>query len=140
MIAVDTNVLVYAVNTADPRHDRCRTFLTEAVASSRLVVPWAVIYEFLRVGTHPKVMREPLSIQQAWSFVAALIGHPNVVVVAEGVRHAEVVEQALQAQGVYGNLVCDARIAAVLTESGVRDLVTYDQDFHRFKELRVRSP
>ena len=140
MIGVDTNVLVSAVNAADRRHDRSRLFLSEAVKSTRLVVPWAVVYEFLRVVTHPKVVTAPLSVESAWTFVAALIGHPNVQMVSEGPRHFELAAQALQAPGVHGNLVCDAKIAAVLAEHGVREFVTFDQDFHRFADLRVRSP
>lgn len=73
MIGVD----VYAVDVAGARRERCRAFLDEVVRSSHLVVPLAVVDEFLRVVTHPSVMSDPMSIEQGRSFISELSRHPT---------------------------------------------------------------
>jgi len=40
-------------------------------------VTWAICYEFLRVVTHPKVLRRPSSAPQAWQFVEVLLESPG---------------------------------------------------------------
>ena len=56
VIAVDTNVLVYAHREDSPQHDRaleCVNRLAEGAA--RWAIPWPCIHEFLAVVTHPRI-------------------------------------------------------------------------------------
>lgn len=140
MIAVDTNVLVYAVVETYPRHGDCVAFLQQSVRLGQVVIAWPVVYEFLRVVTHRRVLERPLSMEQAWQFVEALTRHPSVVLAGEGNRHLHTAAQSLFAPGVSGNLVHDAQIAAILAERGVGRLATYDQDFRRFEGLTLVHP
>ena len=140
MIAIDTNVLVYAVNSDDPAHEPCRQFVSDALATRLVRVPWTVLYEFLRVATHRAVLPHPLSTEQAWSFVETLLKAPSFRPLSETDRHADYAQHALSAPSVSGNLVHDAHIAAVLANHGVREIWTRDQDLHRFRDLTVRDP
>jgi uncharacterized protein len=140
MIAVDTSVLVYAVVQTDPRHMDCAAFLRRSVRVGQVVIVWPVLYEFLRIVTHRRVLQRPLSMAQAWEFLEALTGHPSVLLVGEGNRQLHAAKRALSAPGVTGNLVHDAHIAAILAERGVGRLATYDQDFHRFEGLTLVRP
>ena len=55
MFVVDTNVLVYAANAATPEHKACRAKLDAwRQGTFPWCVTWGVLYEFLRVVTHPR--------------------------------------------------------------------------------------
>lgn len=145
MIGVDTNVVVYAADEFAPEHAACRQLLLGGRAApdmlaEPLCIPWSVIYEFLRVVTHPGALRRPWSMPEAWSFVQHLAGAPHITVLGPGPGHAAAAERMLSAPGVRGNLVHDAHIAAVLAEHGVRRIYTRDQDFRRFPGLEVVDP
>lgn len=138
MIGVDTNVLLAAANRDDPQHGASKDFVTKALAHDSLVLPWTVLYEFLRIVTHRRVLPHPWDMASAWKFVAGLSAADNAHVVTEGPRHASSALRLLPE--VRGNLVFDAHVAAVLLDHGVRDLCTYDRDFLRFEALRVVTP
>jgi hypothetical protein len=52
VVVVDTNILVYA---------------------------WPILYEFMRVTTHRRVMRKPWSVGGAGTFVSTLLASPRQV-------------------------------------------------------------
>jgi toxin-antitoxin system PIN domain toxin len=142
MIALDTNVLVYAADRSFPEHARCRA-LVERLRADRLpwYLTWSVIYEFLRVTTHPRVLKRPWRLSDAWRFVEALLASPSLTVLAETHAHAQVVAQVqAEVTGLEGNPVHDLHIAASLREHGVTRLCTRDTLFHRFAFLTVVDP
>jgi toxin-antitoxin system PIN domain toxin len=142
MFAVDTNVLLYASEPSFPEHARCRELLE---AWRREPTPWyltwGVVYEFLRVATHPRVFRTPWSVSGAWSFVEALLESPGLRTLSPTDRHAEVARQTVEElPHLAGNLLHDAHTAILMREHGVRVLYTRDTDFHRFPFVEVRDP
>lgn len=141
MLAVDTNVLVYAAVAASPQHRRARSLLTElAQGTAPWALPWPCCYEFLRVVTHPRVYAPPLPPAAAQGFLAALFASPSLVLLSETSRHAEVLALVLAESGVSGNLMHDAHIVALCREHGVDEIWTADRDFLRFRTPRVRNP
>jgi hypothetical protein len=142
MFVVDTNVLVYAANTAAPEHGACRTQLEEW-RRNRLpwCTTWGVLYEFLRVVTHPRVFAEPWPALEAWQFVSALLASSGLQVLVETPRHGDVVRQVVQeVPGLAGNLLHDVHTASLMREHGIRRIYTRDMDFHRFPFLEVVDP
>ena len=74
MFVVDTNVLVYAADQDSPLHGRCRELLEGwRRQASAWYLTWSILYEFLRVSTHPRVFRAPWSAVQAWEFVEVIL-------------------------------------------------------------------
>ena len=60
MLVVDTNVLVYAADADLPFHAPCRYWLERQRARpDGWYTTWGILYEFLRVTTHPRVMGRP---------------------------------------------------------------------------------
>jgi predicted nucleic acid-binding protein len=60
MFVVDTNVLVYAADASAPEHVRCRALVESwRQRSGAWYLTWGIGYQFLRVMTHPRVMRQP---------------------------------------------------------------------------------
>lgn len=141
MLAVDTNVLVYARREETRWHAEARALL-EALANGERpwAIPWPCVYEFLRVVTHPRVFDPPTPMEHALEDVISLLESPSLVLLGEGPAHASHLERMVRAGQVLGNLVHDAHIAALAIEHGVREFLTADRDFARFPGLRVRNP
>ncbi|HSA62446.1 MAG TPA: TA system VapC family ribonuclease toxin [Nitrospiraceae bacterium] len=142
MFVVDTNVLVYAADEDSPAHLQCRRLLEQwRHQHSAWYVTWSILYEFLRISTHPKVLRTPWVAGQAWQFIEALLASPGLEVLVESDRHAAVAEHVLRdVPSLAGNLFHDAHTAVLMQEHGVRRIYTRDTDFHRFQFLEVIDP
>ncbi len=142
MIGVDTNVLVHAIDSRSPNHERCLQIMLGADPDSErgIALPWSVIYEFIRLVTHPRTFPQPISTIQAWEIVERLLASSHVRTMSAGPGHPAAAARMLAAPGIRGNLVHDAHIAAVLAEHGVRRIYTFDQDFRRFPGVEVVDP
>lgn len=142
MVVVDTNVLVYAADADSPYHRACRAWLEARRARAEAwYCTWPVVYEFLRVTTHPRVMRQPWSVGDAWGFVTALLESPGLAMLNPTERHIQVAEQVLQElPHLVGNILHDTHTAILMREHGVRQVCTRDTDFHRFHFLEVVDP
>lgn len=141
MRAIDTNVLVFAEISSSQHHTKARALLTElAEGGHPWAIPWACVYEFLRVATHPRVFHPPVPLDRALSDLQGILGSPSLRLLQETPRHPQVMEEVLKSGGVAGNLIHDAHIAALCIEHGVSELLTGDRDFERFKGLKVTDP
>ena len=141
MIAVDTNVLVYAHRSDSQWHEPAAAVLQRlAEGKAAWALPWPCVYEFLAVVTHPKIYAPPSSLPQALDQVEAWAESPSLVWLTEGEGHWETLRQSLLASKVRGPQVHDARIATLCLRHGVRELWTADRDFSRFPGLRTRNP
>ncbi len=138
MIAVDTNILVYAHRAEQPRHEAAKKRL---VALAEGAGPWAIpvfcLTEFVRVMTHPRLFDPPFSGEEACIALERLFESPSLRVLAPGERFQELFLEALRSSGAIGNLVFDAQIVAVCQEAGTRSLLTEDRDFARFDDFPV---
>lgn len=142
MFVVDTNILVYAADEDSPFHAACRSRLEEwRRQPSPWFSTWGIVYEFLRVITHPRVFRNPWDVGQAWKFVEALLASPSFGMLVPGERHAVVAASVIREHGfLQGNLIHDARTAILMREHGIRKIYTRDTDFHRFPFLEPIDP
>lgn len=142
MLVVDTNVLVYAANASSPFHPACRQALEGwRRGPGAWYATWAILYEFLRVTTHPRVLSPAWSARQAWSFVESLLASPGFGVLVATARHAAVVAEVLRdVPNLSGNLVHDAHTAVLMREHGIRRVYTRDTGFHRFPWVEVVDP
>lgn len=141
MIAVDTNILVYAHREDSPHHGAAARVLRELGTSQvPWAVPWPCVHEFLAIVTHQRIYRPPTPLDDAVAAVNALVGAPRVELIGEVSRHAEILGGLLRAGHVSGAKVHDARIAAICLGHGVDALWSSDRDFSWFPELRVVNP
>lgn len=142
MIAVDTNVLVYA-HRRESRHHAPAASLLRALAGGDApwAIPWPCCYEFLSVVTNPRIWRDDAtSPDQAWRQLAAWIASPSLRMIGETNDFAEILERFVRRPRVLGAVVHDARIAAICVAHGAEVLLTRDRDFALFPELRTRDP
>lgn len=142
MIAVDTNVLVYAHRRESRVHEAARAVLLELAEGRRpWAIPWPCCYEFLSVVTNRRIWRGAQSTpDQAWSQLRAWTDSPTNRLLGETSDFIDVLERLAQRPRVRGPVVHDARVAAVCLAHGVEELLTRDRDFELFPELKLRNP
>ena len=141
MIALDTNILVYARRAETRQHRQARRILEQFANGDRpWALAWPCVYEFLRVITHPRVFDPPSDLTAVLEDLTSLLESPPLHLLGEGPTHAAVLRQVVSASRATGNLAHDAHIAGLLIEHGVRELWTADRDFARFAGIKVHDP
>ncbi|MCH2161881.1 MAG: hypothetical protein MK085_08420 [Phycisphaerales bacterium] len=142
MFVVDSSVLAIAADRSDTAHDACRLQLE---AWRRQPTPWyltwPILFDFLRIVTHPGIYRQPWRIEQAWAYVDAIIAAPTLSVLSAGDAHQSIVAQLLEElPDLRGEVMHETQIAATMLEHGVKRIVTRDVAFNRFPMLEVVDP
>ncbi len=140
MIAVDTNVLVYATRATAPQHGTAVALLGEL---ARGAAPWGLpqpcLVEYLRVVTH-RAFAPPVPAADAWANIATVLASPSAQMLVPTARHVDVLREVCDESGATGDLLFDAQIVALCLQHGVREILTADRDFRRFRGLKVRDP
>lgn len=137
---VDANLLLYAVDADSQHHDAAAGWLTDVLNGDRRVgLPWQTLGAFLRIITHPRVTRRPLSGPEAWSFVEDWLAATPAWVPPATERTAAVLGRLQEEAQVAGNLVPDAQFAALAVEHGLT-VMTADTDFGRFPSVSWENP
>ena len=141
MIALDTNVLVYAHRSDSSWHERASEVVrTRAEGREQWAIPWPCLHEFLAIVTHPRIYDPPTPLERALDQVDAWLESPSLVLPAEGSGYWPRLRRMAAGAQATGPRVHDARVAALCLEHGVHELWTADRDFGRFPELRTRNP
>ena len=141
MIAVDTNILVYAHRADSPWHRRASECIkTLAEGRSAWAIPWPCLHEFLAIVTHPRIYAPASRLDQAIDQVDAWLESPKLSVLGESHDHWNILKTQALAARIVGPTVHDARIAALCLAHGARELLTADRDFNRFPDLITRNP
>ena len=140
MILIDANLLIYAIDTDSQSHRKARRWLEKTLSETRQVgLPWIVVLAFLRITTHPRIMRNPLSPEKALVYVESFLEQPVVRPVGPGRNHWQILQNLLRSTGTAGNLTSDAHIAALALEHGY-SVFSADNDFKRFPGITHVNP
>lgn len=141
MIAVDTNILVYAHRRDSEWHEKAYRLIEALAEGSALwAIPWPCVHEFLAVVTHPRIYRPPTPLAKAFEQVEIWLGSPSLRMIGELKGHWKELRDLVTAGRVAGGAVHDARVSAICREHGVRELWSADRDFGRLAGLTVRNP
>lgn len=142
MIAVETNVLVYAHRREVAEHHAAAEVVRGlAEGAEPWGIPWPCLYEFVSVVTNRRIWRSVASTPaQAWAQVRGWCASPGCALLGETEDFLPLLESFALRPRVLGPVIHDARIAAICTAHGVHELLTRDRDFSSFPELRVRNP
>ena len=141
MIAVDTNILIYAHREDSQWHAAACARVTKlAEARAAWAIPWPCIHEFLAIVTHPKIFTPPTPLADAIGQIDAWLESPSLALLAESDVHWPQLRDLLRAGRIAGAKVHDARIAALCMQHGVSELWSADRDFGRFPKLNVKNP
>lgn len=141
MIAVDTNILVYAHRPETPFHDIAVRVVAELAEGTRAWgIPFHCLIEFAAVVTHRRLWRVASSPNDVADQVNAWFESPAVRVLAEDRDAWPVFVRSLQQARTAGGAVHDTRIAACCQYHAVEELWTADRDFSRYPWLVTRNP
>jgi toxin-antitoxin system PIN domain toxin len=141
VIAVDTNVLVYAHRPEAPFHDAATDAVRKlAEGGTAWGIPVHCLVEFTAVVTHSRLWRAPSTADDVDSQVGAWLESPSVRVLGEDRDFWPVFAECLRQARTAGGAVHDTRIAACCRFHGVRELWTADRDFSRYPWLTTRNP
>lgn len=137
---VDANILLYAVDEDSAVHAQARDWLELALNGPRRVgIPWVSVAAFVRIATHPRALREPLTPEEAWQLVEDWLDAPAAWVPAPGRGHRAILGQLIRDLDLRANLVSDAVLAALCIEHGLQ-IVSADSDFARFTDVAWLNP
>ncbi len=141
MIAVDTNILVYAHREDSPWHDAALVRVVElAEGREPWAIPWPCLHEFLAIVTHPRIYAPPTPLPAALEQVDAWLASPGLTLLAEAEGYWTELKTSMRDGRIAGPRVHDARVAALCQLHGIRELWTADRDFGRFRGVAVRNP
>ncbi|MFZ1692749.1 MAG: TA system VapC family ribonuclease toxin, partial [Flavobacteriales bacterium] len=136
MIAVDTNLLVFAHRRDSPFHAGAKALITQlAEDKAAWAIPWPCIHEFHAIVTHPRIYAPPSTPERSIAQIDAWLASPTLQLLSENEMHWQELRELLAKAKVQGPLVHDARIAALCLSHGISELWSADRDFSRFPKL-----
>ena len=141
MIAVDTNLLVYAHREDSEWHKKAIGVLVPlANGNQRWAIPWPCVHEFFAIVTHPKIYKKPSTPSQAVKAIEAWSVSENLQFLHESPTYWKTLSSLTLSGRIRGPMIHDARIAAICIDNGATQLLSADRDFGRFSDLNVRNP
>jgi hypothetical protein len=141
MIAVDSNLLIYAHREDSPWHQVAYRRVQElAEGRTPWAIPWPCIHEFLAIVTHARIYAPPTPLETAIDQVDAWLESPGLVLLSESEGYWREIRDVLRTSRVSGPQIHDARVAGLCIQHGVTELWTADRDFGRFSGITVRNP
>jgi toxin-antitoxin system PIN domain toxin len=141
MIALDTNLLVYAHRAHAPQHSRARAAVEQALeGGGGCGVAAHCLLEFWSVVTHPKAEGRPSTPAEAAAFLRALEETGGLQVWLPQPGFWPRLRQAAVDLGVKGPRLFDLQIALVAFDHGATEIWTHDADFLTLPGLKKRDP
>jgi toxin-antitoxin system PIN domain toxin len=137
---IDASILLYAVDASSPQQQRTARWLSEQLSGDKRVgFPWQSIVAFVRIATHAKAAWQPLTPDEAWSYVADWLAAAATWVPTPTEQHGRILVALIKDYQLRGNLVADAELAALAIEHGLT-ICSTDTDFARFREVDWLDP
>ncbi|MCH7666282.1 MAG: PIN domain-containing protein [Acidobacteria bacterium] len=141
MIAIDTNLLVYAHRSGVPEHAAARAAIERAANSGR---GWGIaapcLAEFWSVVTHPSATGRPSEPGEAQGFVRSLVEDGGARLWRPGPGFGRRLLQIAADLAVSGVRIFDLQIALTAFDNGAAELWTQDRNFTTVPGLAVEHP
>jgi toxin-antitoxin system PIN domain toxin len=140
MIIPDVNLLIFAHNREAPHHSAAKEWLLDIMENEKPVgMSWVVVSGFIRISTHPKLLKQPLPVQEAIRIARSWLNRNHVRIIEPGSDFQNHFFSGLENLGTAGNLTTDAYLAALAIDYQA-ELHSCDTDFIRFPGLRWKNP
>lgn len=140
MIAIDTNLLIYAHRSATREHRSARSAIEAACGSAGgCAITLPSIAEFFSVVTHPAASGRPSSPGDAAAFLAAL-EEAGAIVIGPGPAFSTRLVQTAADLAVSGPRIFDLQIGLCALDGGATELWTHDANFVKIPGLIIHDP
>ena len=141
MIAIDTNLLVYAFRSGLPEHRRSQQALEKAMADPEgWGFAYACLAEFWSVVTHAAALGGAAPAKRTTEFVDLLCREGGAQIWFPGPGFAARLCQLATDQNICGGAIFDLQIALMAFDHGASELWTHDRGFRSIAGLRVVDP
>ncbi|MBN2496864.1 MAG: PIN domain-containing protein [Deltaproteobacteria bacterium] len=141
VIAVDTNLLVYAHRSRAPEHEAAREALQLAAEDpDGWGIPLPCLAEFWTVVTHPRSIGRPSTPEEAAGFVRALIRSGGATIWQAVTGFSGRLLRAAEQASVSGARMFDLQIALLAAEAGAHEIWTHDRHFCTVPGLTLHDP
>lgn len=141
MIALDTNLLVYAHRRGAPEHERAAGAVLEALNDPR---GWGIclptVGEFWSIVTHPKLPGGPSSGAIVTQFFHYLLTEGRGNIWTPGPGFGQRLMRWAASLKVRGRRIFDLQIAVIALEHGAQEIWTHDRNFASVPGVKVRDP
>lgn len=140
MIAVDTNLLVYAHRSGLPEHRQAQRAVEKACGNPKgWAIPVFCAAEFWAVVTHPSSSPRPSRAKEARAFLAELCAAGAKVLYPRDGFMERLARLASDLK-IQGPRIFDLQIALVAFEGGASEIWTHDRHFASLPGLPARDP
>lgn len=140
MIAIDTNLLIYAHRSSTREHRAAQNAIEKACGQSRCGIALASITEFLSVVTHPKISEKPSTGLEAQRFIKQLRESADLEIWQPGQDFSDRLMQMAGDLHVVGGRIFDLQIALTVFEHGATEIWSHDKNFVKIPGLLVVDP
>jgi predicted nucleic acid-binding protein len=135
-ILIDSNILIYAINSSSPKQKAAQDFLQTNVGY--LVTAHQNVFESLRVLTHPK-FQAPMPSIEAIAAINAITEHCRII--APGYDTLEIALALVKKHQLSGDKIFDAYLTATALSAGLTTIATDNtKDFLPFSEVSIMNP
>jgi toxin-antitoxin system PIN domain toxin len=140
MIALDVNILLYALRSDLPQHQDVSDWLESVRADRQPVALFPpVLVGLIRIATNSRIFVNPSPLGAVINFSRALLATPGFQLLPTTERVLALTMALCKQSDAKANLVQDAFLAAHAMEHGCV-WITTDRDFSRFPALSWRLP
>ncbi len=141
MIAIDTNLLVYAFRRGLPEHRPAQQALEKAMADQRgWGMAYACLVEFWSVVTHAAMPGATVSTKRTAEFMDSLCREGGAQIWFPAHGFSTRLYQLAAEQDVRGGAIFDLQIALMAVDHGATELWTHDRGFRSIAGLRIIDP
>jgi len=133
---IDSNLLIYALNSSSPKHRQAQAFLQ--AHQENLVFAHQNIFETLRILTHPK-FPTPFSVEKAIKAVQKITDQANIIYPTS--ETPAIAFELLKKYRVKGSEIFDAYLIATALSHGLSEVVS-DNTKHlkKYQEIAITNP
>jgi predicted nucleic acid-binding protein len=125
MNSLDTNILIYAANSAAPEHAKALALVNEMLANpSEWIIADQVLWEFYKALRHPKILQKPRSAAQAAAQVRFIREQSGVACCTCETGHFDDIITQLEKPSFPYQRTHDTVLATTLRRQGVKVLYT----------------
>jgi predicted nucleic acid-binding protein len=141
VIALDTNILIYAHREGTPQHAQARDAILQVLNDVQgWGIPLPCVAEFWRAVTHPGHPGGPSSSAAVTNFFHHLLTQGHGHVWTPGAGFAQRLMRWAASLKVRGVRIFDLQIALIASEHGAREIWTHDRNFLSVPGVKVRDP
>lgn len=133
---IDSNILVYAINSSSPKHLHAQSFIQGNVG--KLQIAHQNIFETLRVLTHSKYPN-PMKTNEAVGAVENILKVCDII--SPDYKTHRIALELIKKYKIVSNQIFDAYLAATAISNGIDTVATDNiKDLKRFSEIKVINP